>query len=72
MGTPAGTKEGYVYMALLRIGRFRGHDGRVFFAAMSVWALTRVAAAFTWRDPVVVGPVHRGRGVVTSGTALVP
>ena len=42
---------------LLRIGRFRDHDGRVFFAAMSLWALTRVAAAFTWRDPVVVGPL---------------
>ena len=41
---------------LLRMGRFRDHDGRVFFAAMSLWALTRVAAAFTWRDPVVVGP----------------
>ena len=41
---------------LLRMGRFRDHDGRVFFAAMSLWALSRFAAAFTWRDPEVFGP----------------
>lgn len=38
---------------LLRIGRFRDHDGRVFFAGISLWALARVEAAFTWRDPEI-------------------
>ncbi|MBM4409434.1 MAG: hypothetical protein FJ038_12760, partial [Chloroflexi bacterium] len=41
---------------LPRMGRFRDHDGRVFFAGISLWAIARVEAAFIWRDPEIFGP----------------
>ena len=42
--------------ALLLVGRFRDQDGRVYFAAISLWALGRTEAGFLWRDNVVFGP----------------
>jgi prolipoprotein diacylglyceryltransferase len=35
-------------------------DGRLFFAGLSAWALVRAAAALTWRDPAVIGPLGAG------------
>ena len=32
-------------------------DGAAFFVAIGLWALARFAAAFTWRDPAVAGPL---------------
>jgi prolipoprotein diacylglyceryltransferase len=42
--------------ALLLMRRFRDEDGRVFFAALSLWGLARVEAGVLWRDPEVLGP----------------
>jgi len=35
-----------------------GPDGRVFLLAVGLWAIVRFAVAFTWRDPVVLGPLR--------------
>ena len=43
-------------LALLR--PFRRRDGRVFLVALAGLAVARAAAASTWRDPVVVGPLR--------------
>ena len=32
-------------------------DGAAFFVALGLWALSRFAVAFTWRDPAVAGPL---------------
>ena len=42
---------------LLWSGRFRSRDGRAFLVAVALWAVARFAVAFTWRDPVVLGPL---------------
>ncbi len=36
----------------------RAPDGRVFLLAVGMWAIVRFAVAFTWRDPVVLGPLR--------------
>jgi prolipoprotein diacylglyceryltransferase len=33
-------------------------EGTAFFVALEFWALARLVAAQTWRDPVVVGPLR--------------
>ena len=33
-------------------------DGRVFLLAVGLWAIVRFAVAFTWRDPLVLGPLR--------------
>ena len=60
---PAQVYEGLLTFAvllligsMLLVGRFRDQDGRVFFAATSLWALARVEAAFLWQDPDIFGP----------------
>ncbi len=65
---PAQVYEGLLILSvflligsLLLVGRFRDQDGRVFFAALSLWALARIAAAFLWRDPEVLGPFRAGQ-----------
>jgi len=36
----------------------RRRDGAALFAAVGLWAIARFAVAFTWRDPVAVGPLR--------------
>ncbi|HET9680814.1 MAG TPA: prolipoprotein diacylglyceryl transferase family protein [Candidatus Limnocylindrales bacterium] len=33
-------------------------DGAALFVALGLWALVRFAVAFTWRDPVAIGPLR--------------
>jgi len=41
----------------LAAGRSRSLDGRAFFVGLALWAIARFAVAFTWRDPLVLGPL---------------
>lgn len=43
---------------LLGTGRLPQPDGRAFLTALGAWAVARFAVAFTWRDPVVLGPLR--------------
>jgi phosphatidylglycerol---prolipoprotein diacylglyceryl transferase len=36
----------------------RRRDGAALFAAVGLWGIARFAVAFTWRDPVAVGPLR--------------
>ena len=36
----------------------RRRDGAALFVALGLWAIARFAVAFTWRDPVLVGPLR--------------
>jgi prolipoprotein diacylglyceryltransferase len=36
----------------------RRRDGAALFAAIGLWAIARFAVAFTWRDPVTLGPLR--------------
>ena len=38
-------------------------DGRVFLLAVGLWAIVRFAVAFTWRDPVVLGPLRAEQAI---------
>lgn len=37
-------------------GLLRGRGGATFLLALGLWAIARLLVAFTWRDPVVLGP----------------
>ena len=45
-------------------------DGRLLFIGLGAWALVRAAAAMTWRDPAVIGPLNAG-SVIAVGIAVV-
>ncbi len=38
-------------------------DGRVLLLAVGLWAVVRFAVAFTWRDPVVLGPLRAEQAI---------
>jgi len=42
---------------LSRVEIIARRDGAALFVALGLWAAARFVAAFTWRDPVVVGPL---------------
>jgi hypothetical protein len=47
--------------ALALLSRFEvvaRRDGAAFFVAIGLWALSRFVVAFTWRDPIVAGPLR--------------
>lgn len=44
-------------------------DGAALWVALALWAAARFVVGFTWRDPVVVGPL-RMEQVLTMGVAL--
>lgn len=47
-----------VVLLVLRSRWLRAPDGRVFLLAVGLWAIARFGAAFTWRDPLVLGPLR--------------
>lgn len=65
----AGLLLAVVSALALAIGAFRGRDGRVFVLAIGAWALLRLAASLTWRDPAVVGPLSAA-GVIALVVAI--
>lgn len=50
-------------MAVLAVPGLRRPDGRSFLIALGLWAIVRMVAASTWRDPVVVGTLNGGQAV---------
>jgi phosphatidylglycerol:prolipoprotein diacylglycerol transferase len=55
-------------------GRLARPDGRAFLAFLAVWSGARFAAAFTWRDPVVLGPLRADQVIslaIVAGCCLV-
>jgi phosphatidylglycerol:prolipoprotein diacylglycerol transferase len=57
-------------IALARVRPFRRPDGRLFLAALAVWALVRAIVASTWRDAPVLGPL-RAEQLIALGVAAV-
>jgi prolipoprotein diacylglyceryltransferase len=53
----------------LMFGAFRRRDGRLFYLAIGLWALARVAVSTTWRDPVVAVGLNAG-GLIAVGIAV--
>jgi prolipoprotein diacylglyceryltransferase len=51
-------------------GRLRGRGASTFLLGLGLWALARLLVAFTWRDPVVLGPFSMDQ-VLSLGIALV-
>ena len=52
---------GLSMVVLVWLSRFEviaRRDGGALYAALAVWAVARFVAAFTWRDPAVVGPLR--------------
>jgi prolipoprotein diacylglyceryltransferase len=41
-----------------RFGVAARRDGAAMFFALGFWAIARFATAFTWRDPLVAGPLR--------------
>jgi phosphatidylglycerol---prolipoprotein diacylglyceryl transferase len=66
-------------VVLFVLGRtvwFRRHDGAALYAALGLWAIARFLVAFTWRDPMVAGPLRMEQlllvgVIVVSGIGLV-
>lgn len=46
-----------VVVIALGARRSRSLDGRIFLVGLALWAVARFAVAFTWRDPIVLGPL---------------
>jgi len=44
-----------------RIEFIARRDGAAIFAALALWAVARFLVAFTWRDPIVAGPLRMGQ-----------
>ena len=59
---PSQAYEGLAAMVVLGVvllasGSLRRVPGAAFLAGITLWAVARLAVAFTWRDPQVVGPL---------------
>jgi len=50
-----------VIIGILAAGGFKRRDGRLFLVAIGLWAVARAAAAATWRDPAILGPLNAGQ-----------
>ncbi|MEO5965155.1 MAG: prolipoprotein diacylglyceryl transferase family protein [Candidatus Limnocylindrales bacterium] len=57
-------------LAMLAGGAFRRRTGGVFLLGLAMWAVARLFVAFTWRDPLVLGPLRMDQ-VLSVGIALV-
>lgn len=73
---PSQVYEGIATIAVLLIltlalaaDAFQARDGRLFFVALGVWAVARVAVSITWRDPAVIGGLNAG-GLIAIASAL--
>ena len=59
-------------VAVLAAGRrapFRP-DGRLLLIGLGAWAIVRLAASLTWRDPPIVGPLNAG-SLIAAGLGVV-
>jgi phosphatidylglycerol:prolipoprotein diacylglycerol transferase len=59
-----------VVATLVAQGRFARLAGGAFFLGLALWAIARTLVAFTWRDPVVIGPFGADQAL-TLGVAIV-
>jgi phosphatidylglycerol:prolipoprotein diacylglycerol transferase len=59
-----------VIAALVARGAFARMAGGAFFLGLALWAIARCLVAFTWRDPVVIGPFGADQ-VLTLAIAIV-
>jgi prolipoprotein diacylglyceryltransferase len=60
-----------VVLVLATTGRTSGRpDGRLLCLGLGAWALVRAAAALSWRDPTVIGPLDAG-SIIALGIAVV-
>jgi phosphatidylglycerol---prolipoprotein diacylglyceryl transferase len=73
---PAQALEGIATLVILAVlavalilGAFGRRDGRLFFAAIGLWAVARAMVSTTWRDPVVAGGLNAG-GLIAVGIAV--
>lgn len=73
---PSQALEGIATLVILSVlavamflGAFGRPDGRVFFAAIGLWAVARALVSTTWRDPVVAGGLNAG-GLIAIGIAV--
>ncbi len=73
---PAQAFEGIATLAILAVlalalmsGAFRRRDGRLFFVAISAWAVARALVSTTWRDPVVAAGLGAG-GLIAVAIAV--
>jgi phosphatidylglycerol:prolipoprotein diacylglycerol transferase len=57
-------------MLVSRVGPIARRDGAALFVALGLWAVARFAVAFTWRDPVVVGPFRMEQALLLAVLAL--
>ena len=56
-------------VCLLVLGAFARRTGAALLVGVALWAVARTLVAFTWRDPVVVGPL-RAEQVISLAIAL--
>jgi phosphatidylglycerol:prolipoprotein diacylglycerol transferase len=73
---PSQLYEGIATLAVLAVltlalasGRIVVRDGRLFFAALALWAVARAAITVTWRDPTAAAGLNVG-GVLAIACAL--
>jgi prolipoprotein diacylglyceryltransferase len=59
-----------IVVAILVAGGFSRRDGRVFLAALALWALARAVVAATWRDAAVLGPLNAGQLIAISAALV--
>jgi phosphatidylglycerol:prolipoprotein diacylglycerol transferase len=46
---------------------FEARDGRLFFAALGMWAVVRAAVSITWRDPAIAAGLNVGGLIAIAG-----
>ena len=58
-------------MALASRSRLIAHgNGAALFLALGLWAVARFVAAFTWRDPLAVGPLRMDQALLVGVLAI--
>lgn len=50
-----------VVMGILAVPGLRRPDGRAFLVGLGLWAVVRIIAASTWRDPATIGGLRTGQ-----------
>jgi phosphatidylglycerol:prolipoprotein diacylglycerol transferase len=52
-----------IVMAVLAVPGLRRPDGRAFLLGLGLWAIVRIVAASTWRDPETFGSLRTGQAI---------
>jgi phosphatidylglycerol:prolipoprotein diacylglycerol transferase len=52
-----------IVMGVLAVPGLRRPDGRAFLLGLGLWAIVRLVAASTWRDPAAIGPLRMGQAI---------